>query len=177
MEWKQHFIIENKEKIVLNEKTGYKNIEFYGESENPSIHRKLLKYFDNLNNELKKAVDFSEMFHDKKYLLLIKTNVQNKIRTKGFNFSDFKLTLDYKAVTNLLMGEYIYGDKKYGLRELIQNSIDACKVMQEEANGKREFLYTPYSPFINIILDQDRKQVSIFDNGKGMSLDILKNIF
>lgn len=31
------------------------------------------------------------------------------------------------------MGEHIYGDRKYGLRELIQNSIDACKTMEESA--------------------------------------------
>ncbi|MBS4026115.1 MAG: ATP-binding protein [Clostridia bacterium] len=177
LEWKQHFIIENKEKIAINEKTGRKNIEFYGESSNPSIHRKLLRYFDSLNGELKKAIEFSETFRDKKYLLTLKTNVHNKIRTKGFNFSDFKLSLDYKAVTSLLMGENIYGDKKHGLRELIQNSIDACKVMQEESIGKPEFAYVPYQPFISIILDQDRKQVVVFDNGRGMSLDILKKYF
>ncbi len=177
LEWKQHFIIENKEKIAINERTGRKNIEFYGESSNPTIHRKLLKYFDSLNGELKKAIEFSETFRDKKYLLTLKTNVHNKIRTKGFNFSDFKLSLDYKAVTSLLMGENIYGDKKHGLRELIQNSIDACKVMQEESIGKPEFAYVPYQPFISIILDQDRKQVIIFDNGRGMSLDILKKYF
>lgn len=125
VEWKQHFVIENKDKISIDPKTGRKNVEFYGESSNPSIHRKLLKYFDSINDELKKAVDYSETFRDKRYLLTISTMVHNKIRTKGFNFSDFKLSLDYKAVTSLLMGENIYGDKKYGLRELIQNSIDA----------------------------------------------------
>jgi hypothetical protein len=177
LEWKQHFVIENKEKIAVDLKTGRKNIEFYGESTNPSIHRKLLKYFDSIDDELKKAVDYSEMFQDKRYLLTISTMVHNKIRPKGFTFSNFKLSLDYKAVTNLLMGENIYGEKKYGLRELIQNSIDACMVMQEEASGRDEFKYNPYQPFINIFLDQDRKQVIVFDNGRGMSVDILKRYF
>lgn len=177
MEWRQHFVIENKNKIVFNEKTGYKYIQFYGSSENPYIHRKLLKYFDNINEELKNAISLSETFQDNQYVLLLKTNIENKIRTKGFNFSDFKLTLDYNAVTKLLMGEHIYGNQKYGLRELIQNSIDACKIMLEESEKNNEFLYNPYKPFISIILDKDRKQVSIFDNGKGMSLDILKKYF
>jgi len=177
LEWQQHFVIENKEKIVIDQKTERKNIEFYGESSSPNIHRKLLKYFDSINTELKKAVDYSETFRDQKYILSISTMIHNKIRTKGFNFSDFKLSLDYKAVTSLLMGENIYGDKKYGLRELIQNSIDACMVMQEESKGRVEFMYNTYQPFINIILDQDRKQVIIFDNGRGMSVDILKKYF
>ncbi|MBC3886799.1 HD domain-containing protein [Acetobacterium paludosum] len=176
-EWLQHFVIENKDKIVYNNKTSCKNIEFYGVSSNPTIHRKLLKYFDLINDELKRAVELSETFQDQKYLLCIKPTILNKIRTKGFNFSDFRLSLDYKAVTSLLMGENIYGNAKYGLRELIQNSIDACKVMQEESKGKIEFTYNTYQPFISIILDRDRKQVSIFDNGRGMSLTILKKYF
>ena len=177
LEWKQHFVIENKEKIAIDQKSGRKNVEFYGESSSPSIHRKLLKYFDSINTELKNAIESSETFRDRKYLLSISTMVHNKIRTKGFNFSDFKLSLDYKAVTGLLMGENIYGDKKFGLRELIQNSIDACRVMQEEAENKDEFKYNQYQPFINIILDDDRKQVIVYDNGRGMSIDILKNYF
>ena len=177
MEWRQHFVIENKEKIEIDVKTGKKSIEFYGESSNPYIHRKLLKYFDTINGELKNAVDYSETFREKKYLLSIGTAVHNKIRPKGFTFSDFKLSLDYKAVTSLLMGENIYGDKKYGLRELIQNSIDACMVMREEAQASDDFKYSSYQPFIKIVLDQDRKQVIIFDNGRGMSIDILKKYF
>ncbi|NLK96557.1 MAG: HD domain-containing protein [Epulopiscium sp.] len=177
LEWKQHFIIENKDKISYNKQTGYKYIEFYGTSTNPKTHRKLLKYFDYINEELKNSIKLSETFLDRKYTLLLKTDVENKIQTKGFNFSDFKLTLDYNAVTNLLMGENIYGDKKYGLRELIQNSVDACKVMLELSQSKPEFIYNPYQPFINIILDKDKKQVCVMDNGTGMSLDILKKYF
>ena len=48
-------------------------------------------------------------------------NKIHQIQSKGFSFSDLRLSLDYNAVTNLLMGEHIYGDRKYGLRELIQN--------------------------------------------------------
>lgn len=177
MEWKQHFIVENGDKVQKNELTKYKYIEFYGTSKNPKIHRKLLKYFDYINEELENAVRLSETFLDKIYILKLKTNVVNKIQTKDFSFSDFKLTLDYYAVTNLLMGENIYGHKKFGLRELIQNSIDACKVMLELSQTKSEFAYIDYKPFINIILDDDKKQVCIIDNGIGMSLDIIKKYF
>ena len=177
LEWRQHFVVENKEKVIVDPQTRRKTIVFYGESSDPSVHRKLLKYFDLINDELKRATEFSETFKDERYLLSISTVVRNKIRTNGFAFSDFKLSLDYKTVTSLLMGENIYGNKKYGLRELIQNSIDACKIMQEEASRKAEFQYEPYRPFINIVLDQDRKQVKVFDNGRGMSIDILKKYF
>ena len=43
LEWKQHFVIENYDKIILNEKTGIKEIVFQGSSQEPAVHRKLLK--------------------------------------------------------------------------------------------------------------------------------------
>lgn len=155
LEWRQHFVIENYEKITKNSKTGELEIIFQGTSRDPSVHRKLLKYFDSINDELKNAVSLCESFIDDKYLLLLKTNVVNKIQTEGFSISDLRLSLDYNAVTNLLMGEHIYGDKKYGLRELIQNSIDACKTMEESAKQMDEFRYQSYQPYISVILDKE----------------------
>ena len=177
LEWRQHFVIENYDKIVKNSKTGELEILFQGTSRDPSVHRKLLKYFDSINGELKNAVSLCEGFIDDKYLLPLKTNVVNKIQTEGFSISDLRLSLDYNAVTNLLMGEHIYGDKKYGLRELIQNSIDACKTMEESAKKMDEFRYQSYQPYISVILDKDRKKVMVMDNGSGMSLNILKKYF
>lgn len=177
LEWKQHFVIENYDKIRRNPKTNELEIFFQGTSKDPSVHRKLLKYFDAINGELKNAVDLCESFVDEKYLLPLKTNVVNQIQSKGFSFSDLRLSLDYNAVTNLLMGEHIYGDRKYGLRELIQNSIDACKTMEESAIKMEKFRYQNYQPYISVILDKDRKKVMVMDNGSGMSIDILKKYF
>ena len=177
LEWQQHFIIENYDKIRLNKKTGIKEIVFQGQSENPTVHRKLLKYFDNINNELLNAVGLCEKYENKNYLLNLKTHIINKVYSIGFTFSDFRLSLDYNAVTNLLMGEHIYGNKKYGLREIIQNSIDACKTMQETAETHPDFKLQKYEPFISIALDKDRNRVTILDNGSGMSVDILKKYF
>ena len=170
-------MIENYDKIRRNPKTNELEIFFQGTSQDPSVHRKLLKYFDAINGELKNAVDLCESFVDEKYLLPLKTNVVNQIQSKGFSFSDLRLSLDYNAVTNLLMGEYIYGDRKYGLRELIQNSIDACKTMEESATKMEKFRYQNYQPYISVILDKDRKKVMVMDNGSGMSIDILKKYF
>ncbi len=177
LEWQQHFVIENYNKIYINENTGLKEIVFQGQSDTPSVHRKLLKYFDGINSELLNAVSLCEKYEKKRYMLNLKTNIINKIYTTGFSFSDFKLSLDYNAVTNLLMGEHIYGNKKYGLREIIQNSIDACKTMQETAETHPDFRLQKYEPFIRIVIDKDRNQVTILDNGSGMSVDILKKYF
>ena len=40
-----------------------------------------------------------------------------------------------------------------------------------------EFRYQSYQPFISIVLDKDRRQVVLMDNGSGMSIEILKKYF
>ncbi len=177
LEWRQHFIIANTPKIYLNETTKQKVIRLYGESADPKVHRKLLKYIDYVNQELLDAINLSDTFQNKKYAILFKSNIENKIQTKTFTFSDFRLDLDYNAVTKLLMGEHIYGEKRYGLRELVQNSIDACMLMKEVSQKHKDYQFEKYKPYINIIFNRDKKEVMIIDNGVGMSLDILKKYF
>ena len=65
LEWQQHFTIENYNKIIINEKTKLKEIVFQGQSDNPSVHRKLLKYFDCINSELQNAVSLCEKYEKK----------------------------------------------------------------------------------------------------------------
>lgn len=177
LEWRQHFNIENYKKIRFNERTGLKEIIFDGYSTDPAVHRKLLKYFDSLDKELLNAVNLCQSFQNNIYLLYVNTHIINKIDTRGFTFSDYRLELNYKAITNLLMGENIYGDKKYGLREIIQNSIDACKTMAEIAQTHENFIFQKYEPIIMIALNKEKQSVTILDNGTGMDIHILKNCF
>ena len=177
LEWRQHFDIDNYTKIVLNEKTGQKKILFIGSSKEPAVHRKLLKYFDDINKELLNAVNLCQLFGKDIYLLNVYPHIINNIKPDGFTFSDYKLELNYKAITNLLMGENIYGDKKYGLREIVQNSIDACKTMEETAQTHENFIFQKYEPIIIIALNKEKQSITILDNGSGMNVEILKKYF
>lgn len=82
-----------------------------------------------------------------------------------------KIDIDYATTVSLLLGEQIYGNKRVGLREIIQNSMDACKYRQ--IRGKSNF----YSPTIKIILSKTENQIRITDNGIGMNRYILENYF
>lgn len=175
-EWQQHFIIHNKDKIKRNEKNHQKNIVLLGECSEANIHRKLLKYINWINEEIKNANRITETMSEK-YQLQIKFPLDNKIEPKGYTISDLQLEIDFNAVTNLLMGEKIYGDKSLGLRELIQNSIDACKVRCEFEKRNRNAWDDEYVPSIKVILDPKKNQVIIKDNGTGMSLEIIKKYF
>lgn len=177
-EWLQHFGIDNYQKIRNDcSNSTQKEIFFQGETDNPVVHRKLLKYFSYLEKELSNVCFWSKRRDDQKYGFFISPIVINQIKTTGFSFSDFLLSLDYLRVKNILLGENIYGDKKYGLREVIQNSIDACKLRSEEESKKLENTFNPYIPVIRIDIDEIQNIARIVDNGCGMTLAKIKKHF
>lgn len=173
-EWENHFQIENEKKLkVYNDEK--MQIFFSGKSSNAKIHRKYLKYIDSLKIELENAEELLNTNEAKeKYKLNIITKIDDRVKTIGFECSDLRLNLDYTAITELLMGENIYGDCRLGLRELIQNSIDACKVMREIKERNPDILI-PIQ--IAIIYSAKNNYVKIKDSGTGMSLDIVKKHF
>ena len=175
-EWKQHFVIYNKEKVKYEKNQNQRKIVMMGECDDPKIHRKILKYLEWINYEIKTANILTDKMDDI-YKLNLKYPLENLIEPKGYKISDLQLTIDFIAITNLLMGERIYGEKKLGLRELIQNSIDACNVRKEIENKTKEVWENSYSSLIQIILDKASNNVIIKDNGTGMSLEIIKNYF
>lgn len=175
-EWKQHFVISNNEKIVINERTQQKKVVFHGKATNASIHRKILVYIGWVKNELTDATTLVNGM-PAQYSLVYDTNPEVNIQTEGYSFSDYKMTLEFRAISSLLMGEKIYGSKSLGLRELIQNSVDSCRIRQETEEQKKEFGQDAYQPKIKVILDQEKNQAIIKDNGTGMSMDIIKKHF
>jgi len=172
-EWRKHFIVTNTKKIEFNKKTRKKEIVFYGTSEDIKIHRKLMSYINWINIELKIFNNFCEQLDDEHFKNNVSNLVLNKIKTVGFTVSDYKLSLDFNSITELLMGENIYGDKKLGLREIIQNSIDACLV-RKEIEKKNS---SDYEPCIIIKINKENNNFIISDNGIGMSEEIIQNFF
>lgn len=175
-EWKQHFVISNNEKVVTNEDTLQKRIVFHGKATNASIHRKILNYIGWVKSELINTTALVKGM-PAQYNLVFDINPEVNIQTEGYTFSDYKMTLEFTAISSLLMGEKIYGSKSLGLRELIQNSLDSCKMRQEMEEQTKEFGQDSYQPRIKIILDQEKNVAVIKDNGTGMSLDIIKKHF
>lgn len=176
-EWRQHYIIENTEKVVRNNISGNSSIIIYGKCNDAKIHRKFLRYLSNISEELIWCTSYTRKHFDEKYWILVQPQIDNRIITEGFEISDLKMQMDYYAVVTLLMGENVYGDKKCGLRELIQNAVDACRVMAEEAEHIEKYRYDPYLPVIQIIIDHKANKMIVMDNGIGMDNDVLTKYF
>ncbi len=175
-EWTQHFIVTNVEKVKLDRSSNLKKISIHGSCSDVELHRKFLGYVDWINDELEYAIETTATMPEH-YRLFLKSRVELNIKSSGYSVSNYKLNIDFRAITNLLMGEMIYGERSLGLRELIQNGIDACKVRKEKEDLTRKFGDDPYVGNIKIIVDEDESSVVIRDNGSGMDEDIIKKYF
>lgn len=70
-----------------------------------------------------------------------------------------------------MMVHSVYSDKDVFLRELISNAADACEKLRFEAVSRPELLGEDPKPRISISADPDNKEITVEDNGIGMSRD------
>jgi len=107
---------------------------------------------------------------------------REKIRTKRdilnkplYIYRDTQFKLSKKQVIDLLMGTKLYGNPEVALRELLQNSIDACllRQAQEIKWGSR------YVPEINVKYYSEKGEdiLEVEDNGTGMDQYIIDNYY
>lgn len=92
-----------------------------------------------------------------------------------YTYSKTRFTLDQDKVVDLLMGTSLYGDPAVALRELLQNSIDACLVRKAFSHAWSH----NYKPQIVITLDRTRDGdvLRVDDNGIGMDRHILEHYY
>lgn len=95
----------------------------------------------------------------------------NFLNSLNYIPEDIKLRVS-KKMLRLLIGPLYNYDYNIAIRELIQNSIDAC-------NEKKFLVDTEYDPEIEIKLINNNNvyQFEITDNGMGMDKDIIINYF
>ncbi len=78
-------------------------------------------------------------------------------------------TADVDRIVGLLIGESIYPDKYAFTRELVQNSVDACnRVIETNSHA---------SPRIIITIDPESNFIEVYDEGDGMTKNVIKNHF
>ena len=108
--------------------------------ENSNIHRALKSLELKINNELDNLVDIciNTEIAEKRYpenLQWISTLLIINITIFGFRFRK-------QEIINLLMGEKLYASKAESLRELLKNSVDACRFRKDELR-KQGLNYEP----------------------------------
>lgn len=167
--WKKHMSITN----CQVDENGIYRVD--GNCQDEFVHRCLYNHLDMIELEIEKVIRWSNGPHPR---LRLRSHIVNRnINPSGYKIWNHTFTMDILRISNLFMGEQLYGDKTLGFREIIQNSLDACLVRYEinkSLGSSQDYTYTPK---ILIIFDKENNQVIIRDNGTGMNDYIIKNYF
>ena len=152
-------------------------VRFNAQFESLPLEMEVHAYIDWVKEELEACCEF---LHEKcsdrwKTLPLPRTVELGEIDRNGYQFGDFRLTMDQDRVLELLSGDNLYEDAGVFVRELLQNAIDAvfhrCDV--DPAFKLEDALISVYEWTDEEGYDWFR----IEDNGAGMDENIITKYF
>lgn len=177
-EWQKHRSI-NAWSISPN------NIVFSAICKHPAIEASIRKFCDLIDNELKNCnIILSKTSSDYKYRIDLPTYVnRDKIHAEInlltgepiYIYHDTCFHLSKNQVVDLLMGTKLYGNPEVALRELIQNSIDAC-LLSEALHQKWGVSYQP-SITVKYYTKDKEDYLEVIDNGIGMNQEIIDKYY
>ncbi len=125
------------------------------------------KYIEYIETEIQSIIEnFNAICRDKKYILFL----YPKVNLESFEAPNAQIEFNYKTIVDMFLTETVYGEKRVGLRELIQNAMDACRY-------RLAYEGDTYNPIIKLIFDYDNNKFIIEDNGRGMTKDIVQKHF
>jgi len=108
----------------------------------------------------------------------ISSNLDNRLFLSKLDYLPEKITFKVDNNLSKLLVAPLYGDNPtFGVRELLQNSIDACFERKEIEYQNKNYSFIPR---IEVSIDRINEHQSVFtisDNGKGMSSDEIINYF
>ena len=150
-------------------------ISFRAYCETPETYFKLHQYIKWIESEIQNYFIFQRQW-DKTYIENLKDEVDTRnivndaekfLPKLGLSFS-----LNQNKIIELLMGVGLYKDKFACLRELYQNSLDACHCTLSE--NRKTGIVTKGLIEFSLIQEEDEVYLSCLDNGIGMSKDIIE---
>jgi len=134
------------------------------------VHRALKMLEVKVQDELLKLRDY--LHHYKEFHKELPVRIIVDIKPEGYKPYDIKFNLREREITQLLMGKKLYESKDACIRELLQNSVDACRMRRELLKKKG----LDYKPEVIFELTSDGK-IIVSDNGTGMDEYIVENYF
>jgi hypothetical protein len=166
------------------------NIQFSAKCTHPAIEASIHEFCDIIDHELSVCNNIISKINEFNISKLRNIQVKipfkvnrDKIETKKdirnqplYKYRDTKFNLSKRQVIDLLMGTKLYGNPEVALRELLQNSIDACllRKAQEEKWGNSN-----YEPEITVkyFTENGENILEVIDNGTGMDEYIIDNYY
>ena len=149
-------------------------IEIIGRFKDENAYQRLNSYLDYAEQELSETSKYCKISQEDNsngYNFPWDSINRDSIGTEGFYAKPVRFELDKKNILKLLVGHTLYNNPNVVLRELTQNSIDACRLMNTNVKeGSNE-----YEPKVIINWDSKKRILKVQDNGTGMTDDIILN--
>lgn len=181
-EWNKHRSVDS---WIINSEL----FALHARCNHPAIQAALNDYCDIIDNELMLcnnilssiSPSISGFKREINFRLPIKVN-RDRIETKKdidgkpiYYFTKTQFNLSKKQVIDLLMGTKLYGNSEVALRELIQNSIDAC-LLRKSLEKKWGNNYEP-KIMVRYYSENGEDYLSVNDNGTGMDQYIVDTYY
>ncbi|MCX6050958.1 MAG: ATP-binding protein [Campylobacterales bacterium] len=168
-EWQKHQAITGRTYFPLE-------VKFVAKPKSIQIHRKIEEFMEWIERERKESIELlASNLNREKYNLELTKEIKIDIQPQGYEYTKLEINLDYEKVLNILMGTELYDNVDVFLRELLQNSYDACKYYQELYNKTKDDLDSDYKPKIIIKYDSKENILEIIDNGIGIDEDTFRD--
>ncbi|HEX6370260.1 MAG TPA: hypothetical protein VF006_15175 [Longimicrobium sp.] len=176
-EWNKHLQITG---WTVNEH----EVEYFAECGHPAFYVAVMEFLDWIDHELRDCrqliVRDAPSAVAERYQLHLPPAVERWVAMadRSYVAGAFHFQLDYGRIMQLLMDKSLYPDPSLFLRELLQNSLDACRLRLALAReADREADYVPRIVVWDHSGDPDDPRVVFQDNGIGMSQRILEHYF
>lgn len=182
IEWQKHRAVEAWE-------ISPENIRFHATCAHPAIESAIHSFCDVIDRELTGCNNVLKSINEGSYNIsasdrvslpfkVDRTRIQTQRDIEGnplYTYRETQFNLSKRQVIDLLMGTKLYGDPEVALRELLQNSIDACllrQALEQSWNGS-------YKPEITVSFSSDDGEdyLVVDDNGTGMDQHIIDNYY
>lgn len=181
-EWNKHRAVEaweiNPDLIQFNAKCKHPAIEASIHAfcnmidQELSICNNIANSLNEFNKNKSREINLKFPFKVNREKIRTETDIRNKPK---YIYRDTQFNLSKRQVIDLLMGTKLYGNPEVALRELLQNSIDACLLRQaQEAKWGNS-----YRPEVTVKYYIENKDIilEIEDNGTGMDQYIIDNYY
>lgn len=164
-------------------------IQFHAKCEHPAIEASIHEFCDVIDKELMACNNIISSINDfnqhagNQIKIKIPLRVdRSKIETKKdidgkpiYLYRETQFNLSKNQVIDLLMGTKLYGNPQVALRELLQNSIDACLLRSAlEASWDNH-----YEPLIRVRYYKEGNEdiLEVIDNGIGMDQKVIDSYY
>ena len=136
----------------------------------------LSSYLQYTQKELTKSSDIVEKAQKKEgateYEFPWREIDESQIDVIGFEKKKLQFTIAQENILQLLVGHTLYNDSSVVVRELVQNGIDAVRLQNEYAKIEGR---TYKEGQVLVEWDSQKRELSFWDNGTGMSIQDVEN--